>query len=198
MGLLVFDKVPTPEWIDLKKRNQKEYIDVIRGHKWQAMWNAKRDDYTEYCLNLQRMKDAGHPALYNTDLVFLEEFGHLFGTVKKAFEYIDTKFVFLHQHDLRVGTNFVAADVQKILEVLQSDRAKYVVLNRDVNNALRCSAYFRFVPSADIRGDGADEGVALTAMAGYSDQSHFAEVEWYRRHVIEAIGDQRTCMEHVL
>merc|ERR1711920_971145 len=43
-------------------------------------------------------------------------------------------------------------------------------------------------------------GFDLTAVGGFSDQAHFADVAWYRREVIQAIkpDQQLTCMEHVL
>eukprot|EP00746_Dinoflagellata_sp_MGD_P006205 gnl/MRDRNA2_/MRDRNA2_112079_c0_seq1.p1 gnl/MRDRNA2_/MRDRNA2_112079_c0~~gnl/MRDRNA2_/MRDRNA2_112079_c0_seq1.p1 ORF type:complete len:392 (-),score=67.71 gnl/MRDRNA2_/MRDRNA2_112079_c0_seq1:55-1230(-) len=197
--LLVFDSVPTQDEMDAMKVDQKLWRDVVRGHKWQAMWNRKRQDYQEYCEKLKQMKTEGHPALYKVDLVFLKRFGHLFGTVKEAFSHVKTRFVFLHQHDLRLNGTFVAADVQNVLDQIHHGKAKYVVLNRDANNAVRCKTYFDMVPSEDINDkQSASNGFAMTAMAGYSDQSHFAETDWYRRHVIDAIVDKPTCMEHVL
>lgn len=197
--LLVFDSVPTQDEMNHMKLDQKFWRDVVRGHKWQGMWNAKRQDYAEYCQALSKMKAEGHPALYKVDLIFLKKFGHLFGTVKEALNHVKTPFIFLHQHDLRLNGNFVASDVQHVLDELDHGKAKYVVLNRDVNKALRCKTYFNMVPEEDVDyTSSAPNGFAMTAMAGYSDQSHFAATDWYRKHVVEAIADQLTCMEHVL
>ena len=53
---------------------------VCRGGKWEQMWNDERESYDEY-----------KAALHNTQLVFLEEFGHLFGTVKRGFSHVQTR-----------------------------------------------------------------------------------------------------------
>jgi len=201
--ILVFDKVPSQEEIEELKKDPKLFHYVARGGKWQNMWNQKREDYEEYCATLRAMKEADHPALFNTDLIFLEKFGHLFGTVKRAFEHLMTRFVFLTQHDLRLGGHFIAADVQVILEALDGGEVKYVVLNRDVNSSVRTKAYFRLIPEKSVDSEENEQtsfGLNLTAMAGYSDQAHFAETAWYRREVCEAIrpDQQLTCMEHVL
>jgi len=152
------------------------------------------------------MKANGHPLLFNVEFLHLQRFGHLFGTVKQAFEYVKTKFVFVTQHDLRLCGNFVAADVQNILDMLynredEKSLANYIVLNRDVNSAVRTRTYFRLQPERSIHlPDKRPSGFSLTGMAGFSDQAHFAVAEWYRQEVIAAIPpDQHlTCMEHIL
>ena len=55
------------------------------------MWNDERESYDEYEAALQSMKDDDHTALHNTELVFLEEFGHLFGTVKRGFSHVQAR-----------------------------------------------------------------------------------------------------------
>lgn len=202
--VLVFDKVPSKEDIEEMQRDRHSYNIVTRGSKWARLWNEKRRDYDEYCSRLRQMKDANHPALLNTDLVFLSSFGHLFGTVKKALGQLDTRYVFITQHDLKLGGHFVAADVQIILEALHGGYASYIVLNRDVNSAYRTTTYFRMVPDRSVQLDPPPDqqkpGLSLTGMAGFSDQAHFAEADWYRKEVIDAIPQEQqlTCMEHVL
>mmetsp|Transcript_68350 Transcript_68350/g.183967 ORF Transcript_68350/g.183967 Transcript_68350/m.183967 type:complete len:209 (-) Transcript_68350:98-724(-) len=105
------------------------------------------------------------------------------------------------RHDLRLAARFVAADVQNILDVLQQEVARYVVLNRDVNSGPRTKTYFDMRSEQSWEDTGkAPAGIRLTGMAGFSDQAHFAEADWYRREVVHAIPPERqlTCMEHVL
>merc|ERR1740130_2654176 len=92
-----------------------------------------------------------------------------------------------------------------ILDALNSGIAKYIVLNRDVNSAERTYRHFRAVAERSVRDSSSDSsGLSLTAVSGFSDQAHFARVDWYNEKVVEGImeildgKEQRTCMEHVL
>lgn len=199
--LLVFDKVPSQEEIARLQQSAEAFNEVVRGGKWLSTWSAKRDDYEEYCATLRAMKEANHPALFNVELVFLPHFGHLFGTVREGLRRTETPFVFITQHDLRLSGKFVAADVQGILEALHGGEARYVNLNRDVNSSARTTGYFRLLPSHSRRDQTRQPlGLNLTAVAGFSDQAHFAGAAWYRQEVVEAIppAQSLTCMEHLL
>merc|ERR1740117_777121 len=125
------------------KQERDFFKETVRGGKWERMWNEKRADYDVYCDTLKAMKDANHPALFNTDLVFLQRFGHLLGTLKVALETVSTPFVFVTQHDLRLASQFEAADVQRVVEALYRGVASYVLLNRDINSAPRTAGYFK-------------------------------------------------------
>lgn len=190
--LLVFDAVPSPEEIHEMQRDKRSFSEVVRGKKWLDMWNAKRGDYHEYCELFRELDKRNHPALFNVQLVFLPRFGHLYGTVQTALSILKTPYVFITQHDLRISPKFVAADVQHILAALDGEVARYVLLNRDVNSSARTRGYFKLA-HLDVANN-------FTAMAGFSDQAHFAQTNWYRREVLEAIeaNERLTCMEHVL
>jgi len=182
--------------IESMKLEKKRYIEVVRGHKWEQMWNEKRDGYDEFCASLRAMKENNHPALFNVSFMFLRDFGHLFGTVKQAFESVSTPYVLVTQHDLRLADRFVAADVQNVLEALYEGGAQYILLNRDVNSGSRTGRYFEMLPDKCLQA----ARFSLTACAGFSDQAHFVDATWYRREVIDQIRpeQQLTCMEHVL
>lgn len=196
--LLVFDKVPSKDQIDAMKTDRGYYREVVRGAKWEKMWNEKREDYDVYCDSVRKLHENNHPALFRTELIFLEDFGHLQGTVQRAFKDVDTAYTFVTQHDLRLGGKFEAADVQSVVEALHRGYASYILLNRDVNSAPRTRVYFNMdldAPLPDL-----PLGLHLTPVAGFSDQAHFVDSEWYRQEVLGAIpvGSERTCMEHVL
>ena len=72
-------------------RKELVFDKVCRGGKWEQMWNDGRESYDEYKTALQSMKDDDHPALHNRELVLLEEFGHLFGTVKRGFSHVQAR-----------------------------------------------------------------------------------------------------------
>mmetsp|Transcript_6195 Transcript_6195/g.14599 ORF Transcript_6195/g.14599 Transcript_6195/m.14599 type:complete len:319 (-) Transcript_6195:49-1005(-) len=196
--LLVFDKVPSNEEIEELRQDAKTYHEVARGAKWAAAWNTKREAYEEYCATMRAMKEAKDPALHNVELIFLPRFGHLFGTVAEALEQVCTPFIFVTQHDLRLSGKFVAADVQGVLEALHKGAANYVNLNRDVNSSDRTRGYFRLLPDMSVKDEA--RRLSLTAVAGFSDQAHFARAKWYQMEVAGAIRPEErlTCMEHVL
>jgi len=206
--VLVFDAVPTPAEMLQMRSDANTFRDIVRGGKWIRMWNDKRCAYKEYCETLRSMKQANHPALFNVELVFLEEFGHLLGTVRSALALVTTPYVFITQHDLSLAARFVAADVQRVLDALKSGVANYILLNRDVNSSARTSAYLDFHKENSVGGDAPihedSSSIVLTAISGFSDQAHFARTDWYRTEVLDGIAElldgreQRTCMEHVL
>lgn len=197
--ILAFDKVPSHEEIRNLKFDREYYQKVIRGPKWEKMWNEKRTAYDEYCEKMRRMKENGHPALFNVELVFLPSFGHLFGTVKVALDRVETDYVFITQHDLAISSKFMAADVQLIVEALMKGDVNYILLNRDINSGPRTAKFFRERPQGDHTST-KPRGLRLTGVAGFSDQSHFSKTNWYLENVINAIhGSQHlTCMEHIL
>ena len=195
--ILSFDKVPSEQEIDkLKREHPTRWAEELRGFKWERLWREKREAYEQYCQELRDMKEANHPLMFKVELVFLDHFGHLFGTVQKALEITQTPYVFVTQHDLKVSPKFVGADVQRVLDLLSRDVAHYVALNRDVNNGTRTMGYFRLCGDRNV----IENDVKLTGIAGFSDQSHFAKTSWYRRDVLGAIpaAKQLTCMEHFL
>jgi len=196
--VLVFDAVPTKGELAIMKQDRRAYVEDLRGPKWEKLWLEKYDAYQEYCETMRELKEASHPALFNTEFVFLGAFGHLLGTVRSAFNNLDTPYVLVTQHDLRLAPLFVAADVQHVLKTLASGSARYVVLNRDVNSGSRTKGYFRMCPEQSIAAPSG--GAQFTAVAGFSDQAHFVEAAWYRREVLAAIPSERrlTCMEHIL
>ena len=84
--LLVFDKVTSREEIDRMRRAPKKPTTT-------QMWNDGRESYDEYKAALPSRKDDDHPALQNTELVFLKEFGHLFETRRRSFSHVQTRYV---------------------------------------------------------------------------------------------------------
>lgn len=194
--ILVFDAVPSEKEISAMEQDKEFYNSVVKGRKWAELWESKREAYQVYQGQMHRLKEEGHPALFNVELCELDCFGHLFGTVERALKEITTPYVFMTQHDLRLNANFQAADVQRSLEALEAGTAKYILLNRDENNAARCRKYFNYLEHQNPEAAPPN----LTPVHGFSDQAHFAVTEWYRREVVAAIPSEqsKTCMEHIL
>ena len=188
--------------------------------KWKDAW-ARRREYEEYCESmraaLRESAAAGTPeqqALWRgVELIFLPEHGHLVGTVRAAFERVDSPGALVLQHDLVLDSEAVAQALPAVRWALRSGRAHYVCLNRDAHYAVRPMTYWTFEPEADLvfpeRAESASAGApaasrathrtALTAVTGFSDQAHFVGVPWYREHVLGRIpAGRRTCMEHVV
>jgi len=179
--LLVFDEVPTPEEIEHMKMDRRFWEDVVRGPKWERMWNEKREAYAEYRKAVIKMIEKEHVAFHRVQAVVLDRFGHLYGTLRAGLSIVTTPYVLITQHDLKLVPRFVAADVQRTLEVMRRGEANYIVLNRDMNNLKRTSTYFKLVEQFDREFFTGRMG--LTAMAGFSDQCHFAVSSWYRENV---------------
>ena len=196
--ILVFDEIPSEQEIEAMKQNPKHYHTVVRGPKWEHMWRKKREAYTAYCFALNEMKLNNDPTLFQVELVFLPRFSHLFGTVRHALELVKSSYVLVTQHDLRLSGKFVAADVQRVLGLMESESANCVILNRDTNSGSRPKSYFRMDPDSDIYDSGSR--TRLTAVRGFSDQTHFAHKDWYLANIMDRIPDdcRLTCMEHIL
>ena len=201
---VVFDKVPLPDEIAAMQRDRDIYDNGVRGYKWSRMWGDKAEAYKIFGDELVYLKQRMHPALHKVNLVFLEEFGHLFGTVNAAFTLLSSPYVFVTQHDLEVTSAFKPSDVQLLLSALRKGVANYVLLNRDCNSSPRTARYFDFLPELSVGRANSSFPCDMTAILGFSDQAHFATVAWYKEEVLRAVvenavgGEDRVCMEHIL
>lgn len=75
------------------------------------------------------------------EVIFMDTWGHLVGTVRRALQGIATPLVMLHQHDLLLSSAFTPEHVVGICRALWRGDANYVLLNRDVNFAGRSTQY---------------------------------------------------------
>jgi len=218
--LVVFDAMPGQ---GEKEAAAEQGTLASIGQHWVPSANtALAARYEAYKRDVEALLAQGDPLLEGVELLPMQRWGHLVGTVRHALERVSTPFVLLHQHDLLInGENFSSRSVVGILRALARGDANYVLLNRDVNCAGRSTQYFQAAPHSPhlwrsfvrrhaLRVDLSDgeggfcggghfgEAVQLTPFVGYSDQTHFARSEWVRERVLPLVGSRRCCMEFAL
>ena len=188
--ILACDALPTE--VELAEAEQQDEQQDVS--KWTSTWQH-RDAYDAYTAALRAEQARGGRHWQNVQLVMLETWGHLVGTVREAMTLVATPYVLVTQHDL-VLDEFAAARAWPAIECALSDgRAHIITCNRDAHACHRSAMYWHHEPALNLR----THGVTLTAVVGFSDQAHFASVAWYRQRVLGAIPHtRRTCMEHVL
>lgn len=176
--VVVADALPAP--------GEAETLDDLDGGKWRDAWAGQRDAYDAYLAAAETLC-AARP---RTTLDRRPSFGHLAGSVRAGLDGLaDDAVVFVTQHDLRLCAAPPAARVAAALRDRESP-VDYVLLDRDADGSPRFAHWFGDAPRAD--------GWLRDLRGGFSDQAHFATAGWYRRHVLPAVGDAKTCMEHVL
>eukprot|EP00930_Biecheleria_cincta_P034419 TRINITY_DN23793_c0_g1_i1.p1 TRINITY_DN23793_c0_g1~~TRINITY_DN23793_c0_g1_i1.p1 ORF type:complete len:512 (+),score=101.77 TRINITY_DN23793_c0_g1_i1:69-1604(+) len=162
------------------------------------------DAYKRYQEDLRLAADRGELAMQGVEMLFLQEWGHLVGTVRHALEQVSTPFVLLHQHDLILGDALSDSHVLEALKLLAARRANCILLNRDVNFAGRSTQYLqapfhrpelwrRFARQHFLEGS-----LSLTPFVGYSDQTQLVRADWLRDRVIRMVGSRKCCMEFTI
>ncbi|CAE8631677.1 unnamed protein product, partial [Polarella glacialis] len=157
-----------------------------------------------YQNELQTAAQRGDPAMQGVELIFLQEWGHLVGTVRRALDSLSTPFVLLHQHDLVLSREMSASLVVEALKALASRDANCILLNRDVNFAGRSTEYLQAALhrpelwrsfARQHRLSDPQSALVLTPFVGYSDQTQLARADWLRNRVLRMVGNLKCCME---
>ncbi|CAE8705532.1 unnamed protein product [Polarella glacialis] len=165
---------------------------------------ALAEAYRCYQNELQTAAQRGDPAMQGVELIFLQEWGHLVGTVRRALDSLSTPFVLLHQHDLVLSREMSASLVVEALKALASRDANCILLNRDVNFAGRSTEYLQAALhrpelwrsfARQHRLSDPQSALVLTPFVGYSDQTQLARADWLRNRVLRMVGKLKCCME---
>ena len=125
--------------------------------------------YGLYIKNVEKLI-AEDPYFSNTILVVNNEFKHLANSLREAFTYVDTPYVFVHQHDFLLIRPFDAVNTIRSMED---------------NSNLKLIRFNRFSIEAnwwDGPIDSYIEGgsyVSLTRTFGWSDNDHIARTDYY-------------------
>ena len=185
--ILVFDAVPTAA--------EAEELSTDDGGKWREAWR-RQGAYDAYCSALQGAKASGGARWEGVEMMWLPSHAHLVGSVRAALGTACTPWALITQHDLVIDAGQVARAWPGIWQALQEQLAHCITLNRDSHAAVRAASYWHFEPALDLR---LGNSCSLTAVVGFSDQSHFVDLKWYRSAVLGLItAERRTCMEHVV
>ena len=188
--LLVFDALPSDKDVATLCEDDRS--------KWASAWQA-REEYQQYCDTLSQLHAAGGQPWNGVQLKWMAKHGHLVGTVRQALAAVQTKYLLITQHDLVIDAARLTAYWAAAMHWLGSGTANYILLNRDAHCSVRPQSYFSFEPELDISKDTDQGQCTLTAVVGFSDQTHLVSAEWYSRSVLGRIPvERRTCMEHVV
>ncbi len=138
------------------------------------------DLYEKYKENVRVLTETDK-YFANTTLVFCESWGHLSGAIKKAIELVKTPFVFIHQNDLVIVKEF---DLNGLVATMEANPfIKHVRLNRGPINAY----FVKWDGPVDEKIEG-NHFVPLCRTFGWSDQSHIATVDYYKKFVLPRCG----------
>ncbi len=125
--------------------------------------------YEQYIHNVDKLTKE-HPHFANTILVINREWKHLAWSLREAMKHVDTPYVFVHQHDFSISR--VPDVINLIASMDDNPNLKHVRLNRLRN----------LTNGWDGPVDDQIEGpcyVPLTRTFGWSDNDHFARVDYY-------------------
>ena len=110
--------------------------------------------------------------------------------------------VLVTQHDLVLADPALLDDrLPGIANALckSSSNVKYILLNRDSNNAPRTVTWLQPQQLEPSVAAVLQPPLEILSIGGrFSDQTHFAHVGWYRKAVLGPCAGRKTCMEHVL
>ncbi len=135
----------------------------------------EEDLYEQYKLNVMLLTDTD-PYFTNTECVFCPWWMHLSGALRTAMDYVETPFVFVHQHDLRLQKDFDLNGV--IATMVANPNIKYVNLWSGINSE---SEWYNWPLDQVIEGP---HFVPLCRSFGWSDQCHIARADYYREFVL--------------
>jgi len=134
--------------------------------------------YIEY---LNRLKEyiADKP---NTKLVVRDSPGHLTGNVRNAFNYVETEYVLLIQHDLPFIRSF---EIEKVIEDMKKNpEMKHIRFNKRSNIKAISDAL------NDLFGKQVKSlNYTYTRTPSWSDQNHLCRSEYYRTIVLNECAD---------
>lgn len=142
---------------------------------------AKKKNYDAYKQRVQRLTE-NDPYFKNTELVFMDHWGHLSGTLKEAMNHIDTPFIFVHQHDLKLIKDIDMNGV--IATMVDNPNIKHLAFPGDSTNIPLWTLWNGPV-------DTVIEGVhyvPLRRTFGWTDRTHVARYDYYRDFVLPRCG----------
>lgn len=157
----------------LKYINMKENTKIILAHDYHT-----DKKYLEYLENLKiYIKNT-----QNISIVVRETHGHLTGNIRNAIQYIDTKYIFIIQHDLPFINEFNINNV--ILDMENNNELKHVRFNQRINIKKGYDSFndlFGFILNC--------ENYQYTRTPGWSDQNHICLVDYYKTIVLKECRD---------
>lgn len=135
------------------------------------------DSYELYIQNVERLVRE-HPDFVNVMLVINKEHKHLANSLKEAFLYVDTPYVFVHQHDFAL---IRPIDIMNLIKSMdENPNLKHIRINRLYNTA---NHFDGEVDEVIVGGS----YVPLIRTFGWSDNDHITRTDYYHNFVFPKI-----------
>ena len=141
----------------------------------------------DYNNDIKFIQYLNNLALYISDkpnikIVVRNSHGHLTGNIRNAFQYVNTEYVLIIQHDLPFIRSF---DIEKVIQDMKSNQElKHVRFNKRLN------IKHGFDGLNDIFGKQVKStNYTYTRTPGWSDQNHLCHSNYYRHLVLKECKD---------
>jgi len=157
----------------LKYTNMKPTTPIILAHDY--------SDDIKYKHYLDKLK-AYISDKPNIKIIVRDTHGHLTGNIRNAFNYINTKYVLIIQHDLPFVNKF---SIEKVIEDMEKNtELKHVRFNR------RDNIKYGFDALNNLFGkETQSKNYVYTRTPGWSDQNHLCLAEYYKNLVLRQCED---------
>jgi len=136
-----------------------------------------KQDYGEFKKNIENLV-KNSPYFKDTKLLFLDSRKGQAWALEEAFKLVDTKYVFLHQHDFVFLEDF---DVNGIMKTMDENTSIKVV--RACNGENRPN-YFDGPVDSKVNGV---SYVPLVRSFRFSDNEHLTTVDYYKEHIFPLV-----------
>jgi len=157
----------------LKYTNMNPTTQVILAHDF-----SNNENYEKYLINLHKYI-SNKP---NIKIIVRNTHGHLTGNIRNAFNYVDTKYVLVMQHDLPFVKSF---DIEKVINDMEiNTQLKHIRFNK------RRNVKTGFDALNDLFGKQYQStNYVYTRTPGWSDNNHLCLANYYRNIVFEECRD---------
>jgi len=157
----------------LKHIHMDEDTQIILAHDY-----SEDSRFAGYLENLEEYISA----FRNMRIVVRAKFGHLTGNVRNAFNFINTEYVLILQHDLPFVRDL---DIEKVIEDMRNNpELKHVRFNKRANTKMGTDALNELFGKQIM-----SRNYTYTRTPAWSDQNHLCRCEYYRDIILKECDD---------
>jgi GTP:adenosylcobinamide-phosphate guanylyltransferase len=157
----------------LSKTNMAKDTKIILAHDF-----SEHINYIQYLQNLKEyIVDKA-----NIQIVVRDTHGHLTGNIRNAFNFINTEYVLIIQHDLPFVENF---DLEKVVEDMKNNpELKYVRFNKRKNIKTGSDALNDLFGKQFVL-----KNYTYTRTPSWSDNNHLCRSDYYKDLILKECDD---------
>ena len=157
----------------LKHIHMDEDTQIILAHDY-----SEDSRFAGYLENLEEYISA----FRNMRIVVRTSHGHLTGNVRNAFNFINTEYVLILQHDLPFVRDL---DIEKVIEDMRNNpELKHVRFNKRANTKMGTDALNELFGKQIM-----SRNYTYTRTPAWSDQNHLCRCEYYRDIILKECDD---------